>query len=323
MAVIQRPVKTYGTRSYVGEVAAAPSNEDPILASEVDGDLDTMYGAWNAGADTVNIKDGAVTRAKLAADANLWGDTGTALTPTTAGRSVTVPGSSTNPNPFLFGSRTIRGRLVANGASDAVHLSINRGLVSGDGSWTQDDPARPSWNLILDSVGDSVRVGRQAASGGGAATLLTLDNAGNLTYPQRTVNRSYTGGIYGTTQTVANGATQEIVLANQWWVSNLNNTGVNRLIADRAGPVLLWGNINLSVAATGIGVGLEIQQWQSTTWQRVGYVDSRTATSLVTSAAAMMYDSNYTQFRLVCTNATGATVTVANAFFVMFYFGAG
>jgi len=65
MATIQRPVKTYGTRSYVSEVAAAPGNQDPILSNEVDADLDTMYAAWNGGVDTVNIKDGSVSRAKL------------------------------------------------------------------------------------------------------------------------------------------------------------------------------------------------------------------------------------------------------------------
>src|SRR5262249_33751995 len=65
MATIQRPVKTYGTRSYVSEVAAAGGNQDPILSNEVDADLDTMYGGRNGGVDTVNIKDGSVSRAKL------------------------------------------------------------------------------------------------------------------------------------------------------------------------------------------------------------------------------------------------------------------
>src|SRR5215467_15494321 len=65
MATIQRPLKTYGNRTYVAEVAAAPSNQDPILANEVDGDIDTIYSAWNGGADTVNIKDGAISRVKL------------------------------------------------------------------------------------------------------------------------------------------------------------------------------------------------------------------------------------------------------------------
>jgi hypothetical protein len=69
MATIQRPIKTYGNRNYVAEVNAAPANYDPVLANEVDADLDTVYAAWNGGADTVNIKDGAVTYAKLATDA--------------------------------------------------------------------------------------------------------------------------------------------------------------------------------------------------------------------------------------------------------------
>lgn len=51
MATVVRPLKTYGTRSYATEVAAAPSNYDPILANEVDADLDTIYAAVNAGAD--------------------------------------------------------------------------------------------------------------------------------------------------------------------------------------------------------------------------------------------------------------------------------
>src|SRR5262249_17708016 len=40
-------------------------NQDAILANEVDGDSDTIYSAWNGGAATVNIKDGAISRAKL------------------------------------------------------------------------------------------------------------------------------------------------------------------------------------------------------------------------------------------------------------------
>jgi hypothetical protein len=66
MATIQRNVKTFGNRSFVAEVSAAPSNYAPILANEVDADLDTVYAAWNGGADTVNIKDGSVTTLKLA-----------------------------------------------------------------------------------------------------------------------------------------------------------------------------------------------------------------------------------------------------------------
>src|SRR5215475_6028767 len=90
MATIQRPVKTYGNRTYVAEVAAAPSNQDPILANEVDGDIDTIYAAWNGGADAVNIKDGAITYAKLAPDAQLWKRIGTVLSPGTAGDTASI-----------------------------------------------------------------------------------------------------------------------------------------------------------------------------------------------------------------------------------------
>jgi hypothetical protein len=66
MATIQRNVKTFGTRSFVSEVSAAPSNYAPVLSNEVDADLDTVYAAWNGGTDTVNLKDLSVTTPKLA-----------------------------------------------------------------------------------------------------------------------------------------------------------------------------------------------------------------------------------------------------------------
>src|SRR4029450_1967207 len=65
MAQIPRPPKQGNVTTYVAKVAAGYKR---ILAGEVDADLDTIFGAWNAGADTVNIRDGAVTSAKLAAD---------------------------------------------------------------------------------------------------------------------------------------------------------------------------------------------------------------------------------------------------------------
>jgi hypothetical protein len=65
MAQIPRPPKQGNVMTYVAKVAAGYPH---ILAGEVDADLDTIYGAWNSGTDTVNIRDGAVTSAKLAAD---------------------------------------------------------------------------------------------------------------------------------------------------------------------------------------------------------------------------------------------------------------
>lgn len=65
MAQIPRPPKQGNVTTYVQKVAAGFPR---ILAGEMDADLDTIYGAWNAGADTANIADGAITSAKLAAD---------------------------------------------------------------------------------------------------------------------------------------------------------------------------------------------------------------------------------------------------------------
>jgi hypothetical protein len=66
MAQIPRPPKQGNVTTYVAKVAAGYAR---ILAGEMDADLDTIYGAWNGGADTVNIRDSAVTSEKLAADA--------------------------------------------------------------------------------------------------------------------------------------------------------------------------------------------------------------------------------------------------------------
>src|SRR4029434_6695022 len=65
MAQIPRPPTQVNVTTYVAKVAAGYKR---ILAGEMDADFDTIFGAWNAGADTVNIRDGAVTSAKLAAD---------------------------------------------------------------------------------------------------------------------------------------------------------------------------------------------------------------------------------------------------------------
>jgi hypothetical protein len=65
MATIQRPLKLYDTRKYVDEVAADPDHKVPVLAAELDADIDTVYAAWNGGVDNVNIKAGSITDDKI------------------------------------------------------------------------------------------------------------------------------------------------------------------------------------------------------------------------------------------------------------------
>src|SRR5215467_12282578 len=129
MAVIQRPAKEGNATTYQGKVAQGFTT---ILASEVDADLDTIYAAWNGGADSVNLRDGSVTTAKLAdapngvttskindgavtevklaADAHLW---------TAAGGATLRPVNPSTPvwlavsggDDLVWGTRTAKGRL--------------------------------------------------------------------------------------------------------------------------------------------------------------------------------------------------------------------
>jgi hypothetical protein len=70
MGDIARGIKTYGTRTFVGERAAAPGNKAPILSAEVDYDLDLLYTTWNNGITIVDLAPGfVIDHAHLGTDA--------------------------------------------------------------------------------------------------------------------------------------------------------------------------------------------------------------------------------------------------------------
>jgi len=50
--LLQRPVKTGNVRSFTAQVQALAPDEAPILATEVDGDIDTLIAAWNSPTST-------------------------------------------------------------------------------------------------------------------------------------------------------------------------------------------------------------------------------------------------------------------------------
>jgi len=312
---IQRPLKEGSVRTYQEKVGLGFFD---ILASEMDADLDTVYAAWNGGVGTGDIQDGAVTKAKLATDANLWNDTGTALTPVGAGRRLYVPGdTATTGSVLIGGARTVKARLVAHTSADSVYFMVNRDLTAVD------DATKPSWFIGLQAASDNLIVGRApAGSGVSGANFLTLDNVGNLTYPQRTVNRSYTGALtMAANQNIAQGATVELNLDTALIVSNLNNTGFHQLIADRDGMVAMFLIVNFSAAVTGLGAGIEIQQWNNGTWGRIAAVATNSQPSLVVSGMAPCWNANYRQFRATLTNATTGSMTVSASFY-MLYVGA-
>src|SRR4029450_10686761 len=185
MATIQRPTKEGSVRTYQEKVGLGFVD---ILASDVVARRPPTYAAWNGGVDSVTLKnlsvttpklaDGAVTYAKLAADAQLWRDTGTALTPgpnfTT--RLLSIPIGFTAQE---WGSRPIKARLASASASDTLYLTINQGLPAG--AWVKDDVAKSGWILAFDSAADALNVYRTAPGSSTLTGPLTLDSAGKLT----------------------------------------------------------------------------------------------------------------------------------------------
>jgi hypothetical protein len=296
MAVIQRPVKTYGTRTYAAEVAAAPGNLDTILATEVDGDLDTMYGAWNGGADTVNIKDGAVTSPKLGSNLSLVG-------------TLTLP---TTPNVLQWGAgASNKGHLVATTSPGNVYLTNNATLNAGETAWLQDNAANPSWLLSLAAAGggDAFQLYRMPAGGALTNLLSVAGPTGDLTILGRAIYKYYTGGIYGA-NTVANGQTRQFAILNTaWWTSSLNNPAANRIDFDRPGIVLLYAKYDFAPAATGFGVGIAIEQYNGSAYGIVNKNATRTEGTISVLAMLPAWDANYQWISVSLSNATGASVS--------------
>src|SRR5215467_5217633 len=109
--------------------------------------------------------------------ANVWTDTGTALTPTDATKNVSIPATATN-NALVAGSRTIKGRLVTYTAGNISYLTENMAL-SATPAWVRDDAAKPAWAVALDVDADQATVGHLNVAGT-FTTPFFLDASGNL-----------------------------------------------------------------------------------------------------------------------------------------------
>jgi hypothetical protein len=211
MAIIQRPTKQGGATTFQGKIAQGYTK---ILASEADADIDTIFAAWNGGADTVNIRDNAVTSAKIAAgavtarevadgslgaaeladgsvtfaklalDAQLWRDTGTTLTPgpNFVTRPVAVRPTSGGPAlQWATAGRTILGRLIASPSSDITFLTQNMQLSSAS-VWSQDDAAKHSWNVHMRCDTDQYLVTHAPAGSTTLTTMLEVRGTDGKTY---------------------------------------------------------------------------------------------------------------------------------------------
>src|SRR5262249_33614163 len=143
---LTRPLKEGSVTTYQQKVALGFKD---ILASEADGDHDTMYAAWNGalGGDLTgnlpNPTGGAAAKSK-------WSVSGATITPTDATKIVAVPGSvAAGGEAISWGTRTAKARLAAGtGTVDSAVLSLNR-TVTG----SIDDASGPAWRLALRGQG--------------------------------------------------------------------------------------------------------------------------------------------------------------------------
>jgi Chaperone of endosialidase len=105
-----------------------------------------------------------------------------------ANGQLTLPTNGAN-NPLIFGSRTVKGRLASSTTSDVVYLTTNAMLNAASSAWVQDDAAKASWILTVNSLADNVVVNR-LAPGGASTNALVIDASYNLTIAGPTAVKS-------------------------------------------------------------------------------------------------------------------------------------
>ncbi len=202
MATLTRPTKEGGATTYQGKVALGFKD---ILASEVDADLDTIYGAWNGRTDL------------------LWTQSTSALSPTDLSKLLTLANPS--GDQVVLGTRTAKTRLSTATAADGAYWFFNRNLAAG-----LDDVTLSSWMLALSATTDNLRLSRAAPGVTGVTDVLTVGNTGvfalgsGRTIKQRLIPHPAANTVYMTINAALNvGATawvQDDATKASWLVAS-------------------------------------------------------------------------------------------------------
>jgi len=144
--------------------------------------LDNQSGGLPGGTVPAGDLQGTYPSPTIKPSALPWSVSGATLTPTDATKTVSVPGDATKASLILSNYSTgARVRVQANNNAATIPflaLTANRDAVSG----VVDDTTKPAWQILLRPDADAMNIGRVPA-GGTLATLLTLDNVGNLAAP--------------------------------------------------------------------------------------------------------------------------------------------
>src|SRR5262245_66139244 len=134
---ITRPLKEGSVTTYQQKVTLGFKD---ILASEAEGDHDTMYAAWN-GALGGDLSGNLPNPTVVAAAKSKWTVSGATITPTDATKTVSVPGPTTGTAvaSVIAGSRTVKHRLIGNPAGDVGYRSTKAALNQTAAAFAQDD----------------------------------------------------------------------------------------------------------------------------------------------------------------------------------------